>query len=584
MLKDVASHAGLTVSIGQYSDAGRKPSNQDFHGATVPSGAALQLKGIALAVADGISSSPVSAEAAETAVKCLMTDYYCTPDTWTVRTSASRVMSATNSWLHAQSRRARIGDMNHGLVCTLSALILKGREAHLFHVGDSRIWRLSGDSLEPLTTDHRVILSASESYLGRAIGAEPRVDIDHRRLGLARGDVFVLTTDGVHEHLQPGFIARTIRSSTDLDAAARAIAAVALDNGSADNLTVQIVRVEALPTDDRADIGQDVATLPVPPLPRPGTVLDGYSVLRELTATARSHVYLAAAPDGTRVALKIPSSELRESPAHMSRFMLEEWIARRVDSAHVLKADIPRGGRSALYVVTEFVEGQTLRQWMTDRAQPDLDTVRDILEQIARGLRALHRREMLHQDLRPENVMIDRDGTVKIIDLGSVSVAGVEEAAPGLLGEMPGTFQYTAPEYLSGDGASARSDQYALGVIAYEMLTGRLPYGTQAARVRSRTDQRRLRYDHACGDVSAVPEWVDAALRRAVHPDPLRRYDALSEFNADLRAPAPGWRARRHRPLVERDPVRFWQGVAAALALLVVLLLIQLGSEPALIQ
>ncbi|WP_161555845.1 serine/threonine protein kinase [Mangrovicoccus ximenensis] len=326
------------------------------------------------------------------------------------------------------------------------------------------------------------------------------------------------------------------------------------------------MRVDRLP-EGGADLAQDMARLPVPPLPAPGDMLDGFRIIRPIHASARSHVFLAEAPDGARLALKIPAGDTAADEAYLRRFVLEEWIARRVSSPHVVKAAPAPASRSGLYVVTELVEGVTLRQWMTDTPAPDLETVRGIIAQIGLGLRALHRREMIHQDLRPENVMIDRDGTAKIIDLGSVAVAGVEEAMPGVLGEMPGTYQYTAPEYFSGDVASWRSDQYAIGAIAYEMLTGRLPYGAQVAKVRSRTDQRRLAYAPARDDDSSLPGWVDLALQKACHPDPLRRYDALSEFAADLRRPCREWQSRRHVPLMERNPARFWQGVSGLLAL-----------------
>ena len=144
---------------------------------------------------------------------------------------------------------------------------------------------------------------------------------------------------------------------------------------------------------------------------------------------------------------------------------------------------------------------------------------------------------------------------------------------------MPGTFQYTAPEYLAGDIVSWRSDQYALGVIVYEMLTGRLPYGAQVARVRSRRDQQRLSYATAADGASAVPDWVDFALARACHRDPMRRYDALSEFIADLRRPSPAFKPLAMRPLLEKNPLRFWQVLALLQALAIgVLTLLLLGS------
>src|SRR6266581_760142 len=97
----------LKISVGQHSDKGRKEINQDFHGVLVPKEPLLSLKGIAVVLADGISSSQVSQVASESAVKGFLTDYYCTSEAWSVKTSAQRVIAATNSWLHAQSRRSR---------------------------------------------------------------------------------------------------------------------------------------------------------------------------------------------------------------------------------------------------------------------------------------------------------------------------------------------------------------------------------------------------------------------------------------------------------------------------------------------
>ena len=167
--------------------------------------------------------------------------------------------------------------------------------------------------------------------------------------------------------------------------------------------------------------------------------------------------------------------------------MMEEWVARRIDSPHVLKPCLPSRKRNYLYVVTEFIDGQTLTQWMIDNPKPVLETVRGIVEQIAKGLRAFHRKEMLHQDIRPDNIMIDKTGTVKIIDFGSTKITGVAEAAPsGDRDDILGTLQYTAPEYFLGERGSSRSDLFSLGVITYQMLTGKLPYG--AADRRTRTD------------------------------------------------------------------------------------------------
>lgn len=559
----------LKISIGQCSDKGRKETNQDFHGALMPGQPALTLKGIAIGIADGISSSSVSRVAAETAVKSFLTDYYSTSDAWSVKTSASRVISATNAWLNARSRQGHHPhDPDQGYVTTFSVVVLKSATAHIFHVGDARIYRLSGNTLEQLSEDHRVKLPGSGSYLGRALGAAADVEIDYRAVAIARGEVLVLATDGVHEFLPARSMAEIIAKASDLDAAAREIVDQALARGSDDNLTVQIVRIDEMPMGEMDEAAQFASRLPPPPLPAPRAMIDGYRIDRQIHGSSRSHIYLATdTENGRRVAIKIPSIDLRSEQEQLRRFTMEEWIARRIDSAHVLKAYEPSRPRTALYVVTEHVEGQTLRQWMIDNPQPDIETVRNIVEQIAKGVRAFHRKEMLHQDLRPENIMIDTAGTVKIIDFGSTRVAGVVEAQPASAdGDILGTLQYTAPEYFAGGEATPQSDLFSLGVIAYEMLTGKLPYGAAVSRARTRAQIARLKYVPAREANPIVPAWVDAALARAVAGEPRRRYEALSEFLQDLRQPNPAFAARKRVPLIERDPLMFWRVLTLGLA------------------
>jgi len=567
----------LQISIGQHSDRGRKEINQDFHGVLVPNEPLLSLKGIAVVLADGISSSNVSQVASESAVKSFLTDYYCTSETWSVKTSAQRVLDATNSWLHAQTRRSQYSyDRDKGYVCTLSALVLKSTTAHIFHIGDARIYRLAGNGLEQLTEDHRVVISSEQSYLGRALGVNPQIEIDYLALQVEKDDVFVLATDGVYEYVAARFVAGAIKhNANDLDLAARSIVEEASRRGSPDNLTVQIVRVDRLPDGEASEVLGQTSQLPLPPLLEARMVFDGYRIVRELHGSSRSHIYLAVDTEtDTLVAIKIPSIDLRDDPAYLKRFMMEEWVARRIDSPHVLKPCLPARKRNYLYVVTEFIDGQTLTQWMIDHPKPDLETVRGIVEQIARGLRAFHRKEMLHQDVRPDNIMIDRTGTAKIIDFGSTKITGVAETAPSAgADEILGTVQYTAPEYFLRENGSPRSDMFSLGVITYQMLTGKLPYGAQIAKARTRSQFKKLKYRSALDDASDIPAWIDGALRRAMHPDPYKRYESLSEFTFDLRHPNAKYLDSSLTPLVERNPLRFWKAATAILAVIVLALL-----------
>jgi serine/threonine protein kinase len=200
--------------------------------------------------------------------------------------------------------------------------------------------------------------------------------------------------------------------------------------------------------------------------------------------------------------------------------------------------------------------------------------VRGIVEQIAKGLQAFHRMEMLHQDLRPDNIMIDGTGTVKIIDFGSTRISGISDDAPeDSRNEILGTVQYSAPEYFLGEGGSSSSDIFSLGVIAYQMLTGRLPYGAQVPKARTKSQQRKLRYKSALDDNRDIAAWIDGAIRKAVHPDPNQRYGELSEFMFDLRHPNKSFLQSAPTPLMERDPLLFWKGLSAVLFVIVLVLL-----------
>ncbi|SFM73296.1 bifunctional protein-serine/threonine kinase/phosphatase [Variovorax sp. OV329] len=573
----------LRITLGQHSRAGRHGVNQDFHGAMLPGGALLHSKGIALALADGIGSSAVSQVASAAAVRGFLEDYYATSDAWSVRRSAQRVLAATNSWLHAQNQRgdARF-DKDRGHVCTFSALILKGRELHLLHVGDARIYRVHEAALERLTEDHRVHLGGAESYLGRALGVNAAVEIDYQCLSAEAGAIYLLATDGAYTGLDAAAVqAALARWPGDFDAAAQALADHAQLRGSDDDMTVQLLRVDALPPGDPQQLQSMRESLALPPPLAPRMCFEGYTIVRPLHVSARSHVHLAVDDaTGRQVVIKTPSTDLSEDAAHLDGFLLEEWVARRLNSPHVLRPLPDERPRRHLYVAMEYVQGQTLAQWMTDHPRPDLDSVRRIVAQLGAGLAAFHGKEMLHQDLRPENVMIDAAGTVKIIDFAAVRVAGLAEGSPDTAPAIAGSLQYTAPEYFSGGAVGERSDLFSLAVLSYQMLCGQLPYGLQVTQVRNVAGLRRLRYQPLRNLRPDLPAWLDAVLRKALQAEPGRRQEAVSEFVHDLRAPGPQFLRERVPPLAQRHPLFFWQMCTLVLALAVLGLLGRMALVP----
>jgi len=569
----------LTISIGEYSTKGRKEVNQDFHDICIPQEPQLSHKGIAIALADGISSSEVSQTASKTSVTSFLMDYFSTPESWTVQKSAQRVISATNSWLYAQTRQSQYSyDANKGYVCTFSAMVIRSTTAYIFHVGDARIYRLRNSEMEQLTEDHRIWISQEKSYLGRALGVDSDLKIDYETLPVEVDDTFLFMTDGVYEHVSQDLIINTIEQcSGDLNAAAKRIVETAYDKGSDDNLTIQIVKVDTLPDKEANEIQKQLSEKPLPPLLEARMDFDGYRIIRELSASSRSHVYLAVDTEtDTSVVLKTPSIDQSEDKAYLERFVLEEWIAIRMNNAHLAKSYLQTRKRNYIYNVTEYIDGQTLTQWMIDNPNPTLESVREISEQIARGLLALHRQEMIHQDLRPENIMIDSTGTVKIIDFGSTRIQGIVESNAYMEQQnILGTAPYTAPEYFLEEIGSPRSDLFSLAVIVYQMISGELPYGTQVAKSTTKAKQRKLKYKHLNTETHEVPMWIDETLKKALEPNPYKRYGELSEFLYDLRHPNKAFLNKSRPPLLERNPVLLWKMISLVLSIIIVILLAQ---------
>ena len=539
-----AGHATLQVRVGQHSAQGIKAENQDALAMRLPDGESLRTKGVVAALADGLSSAGAGREAAEACVLGFINDYYATSPLWSVPRSAQRVLEALNRWL---CRRTLAGE-DH--LCTLSVLILRSRVAHLFQVGDSRIWRLRGPQLECLTEDHSR-QAGGRRLLTRAMGGDTRLEVDYRHCALQQGDVFVLTSDGVHDVLPPAVMTQTLSGAASPQAAAEHLVRLALAHGSRDNVSCQVLAVQALPDASADDALASLRGLPLPPPMTAGMRIDGLTVVRELHASARSHLYLVRDSAGHLSALKAPSVNLEDDAAALTRFALEGWIAARLRSAHLMKPLTATAPQSGLYQRLEYIDGVTLRQWLREHPDAAVEEKLYLADQLLNGVRALHRADVMHADLKPDNIMVDRHGLVKLIDFGSCHCRGLEQPAPAV---PLGTRHYSAPHVRAGAAPDEQGDLYAVAVIIHEMLTGTLPAPDRPTL--------RLQQHNAF-----VPAWLDNVLYRALHPD-AQPYADAAEFRAALRSPAtqPAF-APRH----ERNTLRWWQ--ASSMLLLVLLIL-----------
>lgn len=566
--------ASLKIISGEYSTAGIKPQNEDNCGVHTPTEPLLTTKGISAAIADGMSGSEAGKEASEACVSGFLRDYYSTPESWTAKTSGQKVLGSLNNWLHSQGQRQY--ESHKGMVTTFSSIIFKSNTGYIFHVGDTRIYRLRDNELKLLTNDHRIEVSDEKSYLTRAMGIGTHIDIDYKSVVVEPGDTYMLSTDGVHEFINDQHIHSILIKDSSLDAQAKEIVDTALENKSNDNLTCMIVKIESLPTENEDEFYKKLTALPFPPPLEAGMTLDGYKIVRHLFSNKRTELYLAhdQALD-THVVIKAPSINYTDDPQFINSFLLEEWAGRRINNNHVLNVlDMPRK-RTALYYITDYLQGTTLRQWMDDNPRPSLSTVRNFIRQIAQGLRAFHRQEMVHQDLKPENIIVDKHGTLKIIDFGSTKIPGIEEIhIPIDMHILQGTENYTAPEYHLGEIATNRTDIFSLGVICYELLTGRIPY----SKPLSTKNLHKLNYISVKQYVPEIPYWVDKAIQKSVSINPEQRFQILSEFVYALNAPGKNLSQLEHVPLIKANPVRFWKSLSIIMLLINIALLYVLLS------
>ena len=563
----------LKVSIGQYSTAGIKQQNQDFHGVYLPEGHVLKQKGIACVIADGIGSSNVSHLAAETAVGSFLSDYYSTSDAWSTQTSAERVIRATNSWLYAQTQQSQGRfDKDRGYVCTLSALILKQQQAHVFHVGDSRIYRIRDHEIELLTHDHRVWLSSREHYLSRALGADYRIEIDYRNIELKEKDIFLLMTDGVYEFVTDQQLLDLILVDADLNQLAKAFVEKALEQGSDDNLSLQVIRVEQLPELNQFHIQQDYV---FPQQLSKGEVFEGYVIDKILHQNHRSCLYLAHDTQQQPLVIKTLGVDLQQDKYAVEQFQLEDWVSKRLKHDNLMQCYPHNTEKKYLFQCYEYLQGETLAQWLHRQEKPlNLDEILPILQQTALALNAMHRLEMLHQDIRPKNIMVinaENAMKIKLIDYGSTAVRGLVEINPKNANRALGTLAFMAPEYFIDHSPSVHSDQFSLAVMAYYLFTKQLPYGTDLARCNSLKQMKKVQYHSIRKYRPDLPIWLDKILGQALSIEPIHRFEALSELIHNLMHPSKELLNSKPPAIIERDPLRFWQMSCAVLGLLFLL-------------
>ena len=546
----------LDVALGYSSLTGPRPRNEDYYGYTTPEGAELENKGLLAAVADGVGGHARGREASEFTVRGLLSDYYATPDTWAIPKALDMVLQALNRWLYAQAQKQQ---QNVGMATTLTAIVMRGSRYTYAHVGDSRLYLLRDGELSRLTNDHVWDHPELDNVLSRAIGLDATVAVDYGEGELRSGDVFMLCSDGVWNKLGDKRICDLLRDHADPQVAATRLASTAEATGSQDNCTALVVRVDAVPSTRLRDSIARAQSLPLPPLLRVGERIDGLvvdEILHSSRITLLYRVHVEAS--GQSCVLKT----LRENadPADSAALAHEEWLTRRVTDAAFPQV-IPWPQHTQLYYLMTWHDGATLGAWLKQGRRWSPAEMEELGIRLLKGVSALHRLDIIHRDIKPDNLHLGSDGRLRLLDLGVAASDGQDFSEIN----NPGTPSYMAPELFASQGednrASVASDLYACGVTLYELLTRKYPYGEiepfQKPRFGDPAPPTRYRPD--------IPEWLEAVLLKAVARDPKDRFETAEEFMLALeRGAHRPLRVPRKTPLLKRDPHLSLKLLAAA--------------------
>jgi len=482
------------------------------------------------------------------------------------------------------------------MATTLSVCIFRNKEMTIGHVGDTRVYLVRGERIKQLTSDHsytglqvkmRLITehearaSTMRSMLTRSVGHEPILRYDFKEIKLMKHDRVVQCTDGLYCFMNDGELCEGV-DRLKMEEICPYLIALAERRGTDDNLSAQVVQVDQI---DEPKYYRPLSILQqtspnstaVSHEIQPGETLDNRFEIQEVVSrSGMASIFKAKdLKTGETVAVKIPHMQFESDVGFFSRFQREAEIGKKLNHPNILRfIDVPDQSRP--YIVMEFLEGKTLADMLNDvRPFPIPDAVQ-IASRMCDALAHMHENKIVHRDLKPQNVMICKDGSLRIMDFGiAKSMEARRLTFAGFTSTM-GTPDYMAPEQVKGRRGDSRTDIYSLGAMLYEMTTGYVPFeGPNPFIVMN---------SRLTGDPIAprkrnpeIPPELEEIILHAMEREPHRRFSSAAAMKAELDDPSRVIMTGRHYHL--RLPKLWktrWQGmrvtVLSVLAPIVVVL------------
>ena len=267
-----------------------------------------------------------------------------------------------------------------------------------------------------------------------------------------------------------------------------------------------------------------------------GEKLDHYQIENVVARSGMASIFRATDErTGQIVAIKVPHPEIEADPVFYDRFRREQEIGEKLDHPGVMKV-YPNGDHSQFYMAMEWVNGRLLRQILNQQRKMPADRAIRIALQIASALEYIHSHGVVHRDLKPENIMVDENDRIKLIDFGIAASAGARRLTFAKFSQTMGTPDYISPEQVKGKRGDARSDIYALGVMLYEMLTGKVPFtGPNAFIIMN---ERLLNNPVPPREIDpTITPQMQEIIYRGIEREPANRYQSAREFAKDLKDP-----------------------------------------------